>query len=89
MLAWMERLATEKINLPEWDGDSSDDISKAQMELARLLVVLVTRFDLDPEITLASAGEETGRWLDIAGQGEVRRAPLWRQWLRRPFGRRS
>lgn len=89
MLTWMERLAAEKADLPEWDGDSSDDISRAQMELARLLIVLVTRFDLDPHVTFASAGEETARWLDVAGRRDVEKMPFWREWLRRPFGRRS
>ncbi|GEM_PF-2399540 len=89
VLAWMERLSAEKVDLPDWDGDTSDDISKAQLELARLLVLLVRKFELDPESAFLGAGEETRRWLHIACEKLERAEPFWEKWLRRLIRRRS
>jgi hypothetical protein len=47
VVAARDELAAEKSTLPEWDGDSRDDISRAQALFARLL--LAPRSDADRE----------------------------------------
>jgi hypothetical protein len=68
IVGWMEHLAAEKDALPDWDGDSSDDISNAQYLMAQLLLGLEVRFESEVSAALSSVSAETARWIDVARQ---------------------
>ncbi|MBJ3783466.1 hypothetical protein [Devosia sediminis] len=59
IVRWMDRLAGERDELPDWDGDAADDIWRAQRDLAMLLTGLGKRFAGEVEAALAGASPET------------------------------
>lgn len=66
VLDWLDHLADEKAMLPEWDGDSADDIAGAQHDLARLLAAAPAARPVLDGNAIATRSEDTSRWLGIA-----------------------
>lgn len=71
ILAALDRLAREKAALPAWDGDTADDISRAQQFHAGLLQYADPKYRADIECGLESAEAETRRWVRLALDGEA------------------
>lgn len=69
VLDWLDYLAAEKANLPEWDGDSAVDIADAQHELARLLTAAPAAQQALTDDALATRSDDTRQWLKIAMGG--------------------
>ena len=65
-LAILDGLAGEKAALPEWDGDSADDVSAAQATYMRILGHVVR--ELIPAVAtgLRSPEADTRRWVTLA-----------------------
>jgi len=66
LLDALDQLAEEKAALPAWDGDSQDDISKAQELFALILAALPG--ELQPLVLegLEQRSPETRAWLGLA-----------------------
>lgn len=71
ILAKLDRLAREKAALPAWDGDSADDVSRAQQLHARLLQHVDAKYRADIERGLESGEEDTRRWVRLALDGKA------------------
>lgn len=73
IVAARDELAAEKSTLPEWDGDSRDDISRAQALFARLLLALPQGLAAARSRALAEVAEETRAWVQLAAGSRKRR----------------
>ena len=77
MIAELDALSAERAEVPSWDGDTADDICKAQELYAKILGML--GYDLVPDIAagLQSQWPATRQWVVIAleahGDGGVPR----------------
>lgn len=71
LIARLDILAREKATLPDWDGDTMDDISSAQSLYAKLLARVHPRYREDVEVGLQSPEKETRRWVRLALQGQT------------------
>ncbi|WP_127144995.1 hypothetical protein [Pelagibacterium montanilacus] len=67
----LDRLAREKLALPQWDGDSSDDISEGQHFFAQVLAHVPDRYRDRVSELCRSADPETRRWVDVALENPV------------------
>ncbi len=72
LLAALDALAVEKQAVPDWDGDTWDDIGHAQSLYASLLSRIADRFRVDVENGLASPHEQTRMWVRLALDGHAR-----------------
>jgi hypothetical protein len=66
IIAALDALAVEKDAVPDWDGDTWDDIGHVQSEYAVLLSRLADRFRAEVEHGLASPHEQTRMWVRLA-----------------------
>ncbi|MFN7056695.1 hypothetical protein [Hyphomonas sp.] len=68
----LDILAREKATVPDWDGDTMDDIARFQSLYASLLARVHPRYRDDVEAGLQSPEEETHRWVRLALDGQAR-----------------
>ena len=71
VIARLDKLAAEKRALPDWDGDSQDDVAHTQRMLARILATVPERYEPVVRQGLASEEEETRRWVALALDGSL------------------
>lgn len=62
----IDALSREKQALPDWDGDTSDDISRAQETYAHILAMMPPDCRRNAARGLGSALADTRRWVVIA-----------------------
>lgn len=84
-LVWLDDLARERDALPEWDGDSQDDIAKAQEMLHGILASVPDRY-----IGIVAGGLHSPEWgtrvhiaRALAGQDHATALPILREALTR------
>ena len=66
ILEWFDGLAMAKDELPDWDGDSRDDISRAQEFGAQLIAALPGHLRPLAKEGLSSRHEQTRMWVKLA-----------------------
>jgi len=66
LLNALDELAKEKSELPQWDGDTHDDIGRAQELFARILASVPLELRTLVETGLTERSEETRTWLRLA-----------------------
>lgn len=71
IVAALDDLAIAKSELPQWDGDSADDISDAQATHAAILQLLLADHRNAVEAALASPYEQTRMWVRLALDGHA------------------
>jgi len=71
ILTRLDTLARERAALPDWDGDTQDDIAHTQQFYARLLAQIDPRYRGEIEKGLTSGEEETRRWVRLALDGQA------------------
>ena len=69
--AELENLAREKAATPDWDGDTRDDIARAQHLFARLLVAVPAALQAQVTAALVNASGETLDWVKVARDEKV------------------
>src|SRR5690606_33345854 len=62
IIARLDALARDKDALPDWDGDSQDDIARAQQLFARILAAAPARYTDDIRGGLDSPELQTREW---------------------------
>jgi hypothetical protein len=100
VIAVLDELSAEREALPDWDGDSSDDIAKAQSSYASILGHVPGPRLPAVVVGLASASADTRRWLTLAleahgaaalpalrGARDAERDPATRQFMTAAVGR--
>lgn len=68
IIARLDQLAAARREVPEWDGDASDDVWRAQQGWSGVLAALVPRFPHEVGAALASPERETRFWGALAIQ---------------------
>jgi hypothetical protein len=71
MLARLDTLAAQREATEAWDGDTQDDIARAQTFFARVLARVAPQYRADVARGLESAEEETRRWVQLALDGQA------------------
>lgn len=71
ILSRLDILATERAAIPDWDGDTQDDISRAQKFHALVLARTGEKYRADVEAGLESEAEETRHWVRLALDGAL------------------
>jgi hypothetical protein len=66
ILQKLQELAEERKNIEEWDGDSQDDIGRAQMNFSELLQLLITRYPKEIALGLKIQNQEARYWVAAA-----------------------
>jgi hypothetical protein len=66
IIAELDQLAREKSETPSWDGDTQDDITRAQHLLARLLAFVPTPLAEYVTDSVAIATDQTRDWVTLA-----------------------
>lgn len=62
----LDKLAQEKDALPDWDGDSQDDVARAQSFFAHMLAAVPERYAEDVRCGLQSPELQTRIWVGLA-----------------------
>ncbi|KCZ90608.1 hypothetical protein HHI_13755 [Hyphomonas hirschiana VP5] len=62
----LDELAAQRAAVPDWDGDTQDDIARVQEFYARALARVAGKYREDVAAGLASPEEETRRWVGLA-----------------------
>ena len=63
ILLRLQELSEEKENIEEWDGDSQDDIWRAQKNFSELLQLLVGKYPKEVALGLKSHSQEARFWV--------------------------
>lgn len=71
IIAALDDLAIAKSELPQWDGDSADDISSAQHRHSAILQLLLEQNRSAVEAGLSSPHEQTRMWVRLALDGHA------------------
>lgn len=71
LLQRLDELADDRIDAPEWDGDTQDDIARLQKFYGQVLARVDARYRTDVEAGLASSREETRNWVRLALDGAL------------------
>lgn len=72
----LDTLAREKNALPEWDGDSQDDVSRAQFFFARVLAAVPDRYLEEVRRGLDSPDAQTRARVELALQWREKSGPV-------------
>lgn len=71
ILSTLESLGAQRAAMPEWDGDTADDISRVQQAYARLLQHADPKYRADIQRGLQSPEETTRAWVRLALDGQA------------------
>jgi len=71
MIDAMDEVVREKSQTPAWDGDTCDDIARAQQLFARFLAAVPANMRAAVDSRLQDAARETRDWLALAHNGQL------------------